>query len=207
MALCLTLAPRAQAQPSFEVVFDPKIESGPVDGRILLLLSTRGDDEPRFSRREPWRAPTLFFGIDVEALAPGNSVVFDETVLGYPLESLRDVPADDYYVQAVLNRYTDVSPKRRTCGQAPHGPMGRPEVGTARRETFTADRKRFVSTKHCAQRSASSSRRKSLRSSRRKIPNGFKHVKIKSDLVSAFWGTDMHVGAAVLPARRLRRAP
>ena len=105
MALCLTLAPRAQTQPSFEVVLDPKIETEPVDGRILLLLSTRGDDEPRFHVVNRG-APQPFFGIDVEALAPGDGVVFDETVLGYPLESLRDVPADDYYVQAVLNRYT-----------------------------------------------------------------------------------------------------
>ena len=196
MALCLTLAPRAQAQPSFEVVLDPKIESGPVDGRILLLLSTRGDDEPRFHVVNRG-APQPFFGIDVEALAPGDGVVFDETVLGYPLESLSDVPADDYYVQAVLNRYTTFHRsdghvvklhmdqwEGQKWNRSPGNLYSRPEkvrLDQALRTTF-----RIELTE--------------------KIPpieppedtQWIKHVKIKSDLVSAFWGTDMHVGAAVL---------
>ena len=86
MALCLTLGPGAQAQPSFEVVLDPKIESGPVDGRILLLLSTRGDDEPRFHVVNRG-APPPFFGLDVEALAPGDGVLFS------PITALTRTPS------------------------------------------------------------------------------------------------------------------
>ena len=196
IALCLTLAPRARAQPIFEVVLDPSIESEPVDGRILLLLSTRGDDEPRFHVVNR-RTPQPFFGIDVEALAPGDKAVFDETVLGYPLESLRDVPADDYYVQAMLNRYTTFHRsdghvvklhmdqwEGQKWNRSPGNLYSRSEkihLDPAKRTTF-----RIELTE--------------------KIPpieppedtQWIKHVKIKSDLASAFWGTDMHLGAAVL---------
>src|SRR3972149_6912906 len=88
-----------------EVVVSPTIESGAVDGRILLLFSSRDDSEPRFhvvSRSEP----QPFFGIDVEGLLPGNPAIFDDSVLGYPVESLRELPPGEYSVQAVLNRYT-----------------------------------------------------------------------------------------------------
>jgi hypothetical protein len=45
------------------------------------------------------------FGLDVEALAPGAAAVVDSTTLGYPRDSLKDIPAGNYYVQAVLNIY------------------------------------------------------------------------------------------------------
>ena len=196
VALCLTLAHQAQGQPSFEVVLEPTIESGPVDGRILLLFSTRGDDEPRFHVVNR-RAPQPFFGIDVEALAPGGRAVFDETVLGYPLQSLRDVPADDYYVQAVLNRYTTFHRsdghvvklhmdqwEGQKWNRSPGNLYSRPEkihLDPKKRATFRIELTEKVPPIEPP-----------------KDTQWIKHVKIKSDLVSAFWGTDMYVGAAVL---------
>ena len=45
------------------------------------------------------------FGVDVDALSPGAPAIIDATTLGYPAESLNDIPAGDYWVQAVLNIY------------------------------------------------------------------------------------------------------
>jgi hypothetical protein len=81
------------------------MESGAVDGRILLLFSSRDDAEPRFHVVNR-NAPQPFFGIDVEGLVPGSPAIFDDSVLGYPVESLRELPPGEYNVQAVLNRYT-----------------------------------------------------------------------------------------------------
>lgn len=66
----------------------PAIESAAVDGRVLLLFSSKGEGEPRFhvvnrASAEP------FFGIDVLELNPGSPAAFDDSVLGYPVESLR----------------------------------------------------------------------------------------------------------------------
>ncbi len=196
IALCLTLAARTRAQPSFEVVLDPAIESEPVDGRILLLFSTRDDNEPRFHVVNRG-APQPFFGIDVEALAPGDGAVFDETVLGYPLESLRDVPTDDYYVQAMLNRYTTFHRsdghvvklhmdqwEGQKWNRSPGNLYSRPEkihFDPTKRTTFRIELTEKVPPIEPPEDT-----------------HWIKHVKIKSELVSAFWGTDMHVGAAVL---------
>ncbi len=47
-----------------------------------------------------------FFGVDFEQLAPGKPVVIDTSTLGYPMARLDELPPGDYYVQAVLNKYT-----------------------------------------------------------------------------------------------------
>jgi hypothetical protein len=39
-------------------------------------------------------------------LQPGQPAVIDSRVLGYPLESIADIPAGEYTVQAVLNVYS-----------------------------------------------------------------------------------------------------
>jgi len=54
------------------------------------------DDTPRTQ---------MVFGVTVDGLKPGQAATVDDTAFGYPIRSLKDVPAGDYYVQAVLNRY------------------------------------------------------------------------------------------------------
>ena len=45
------------------------------------------------------------FGVDVDGMQPGQTVVVDEFAAGYPIRSLRDLPPGEYYVQPVLHRY------------------------------------------------------------------------------------------------------
>ena len=43
----------------------------------------------------------MVFGVNVDGVKPGEAVVVDEhKPWGYPIRSLKDVPAGDYYVQA-----------------------------------------------------------------------------------------------------------
>ena len=44
--------------------------------------------------------------LDVQNLQPGQAAMLDALTLGYPLKSVRELPAGDYYVQALLNVYT-----------------------------------------------------------------------------------------------------
>ncbi len=95
------------AQLRFEVFFPATLSPVPLDGRVFLMLSTNDRQEPRFQISD--RAETQqFFGVDVDALAPGAPAVVDKSVLGYPLDRLEQVPAGDYYVQALLNVYETI---------------------------------------------------------------------------------------------------
>jgi hypothetical protein len=92
----------------FAIHYDAALASGPVDGRIILLISDRDETEPRFQVQSGIKAIQLF-GIDVENLSPGVPAVIDDTVFGYPFGSLGQLPPGDYVVQAVLNRYEEFS--------------------------------------------------------------------------------------------------
>jgi hypothetical protein len=78
----------------------------PVDGRVLLFISDDGRTEPR-TQSDQYRANSTrpIFGVDVDGLEPGRDVVIDEMTFGWPVRSLRDIPAGDYWVQALINRY------------------------------------------------------------------------------------------------------
>jgi len=41
----------------------------------------------------------------VETWLPGTITRIDSSTLGYPIESLREIPSGDYLVEAVLNVY------------------------------------------------------------------------------------------------------
>ena len=95
---------RPSVSPSFRVSFPAARSAAPLDGRVLLLLSTDSTAEPRFQVNDG-PATQIVFGVDVEGLAPGKDAVVDASAWGYPLRSLSSLPAGRYRVQALLNRY------------------------------------------------------------------------------------------------------
>jgi hypothetical protein len=88
----------------FAVRFPAARSGSPLDGRLLLMISADSGAEPRFQINDG-AAGQLVFGIDVDGLAPNTDAFFTDTVFGFPLRSLADVPAGRYRVQALLNRY------------------------------------------------------------------------------------------------------
>jgi hypothetical protein len=64
------------------------------------MISRRGEPEPRL---QIGRTGVPFFGRDVERHAAGGVAVIDATDLGFPVESLREIPAGEYYVQGFVN--------------------------------------------------------------------------------------------------------
>ena len=92
------------AGPSFRVSFPASRSAAPLDGRVLLLLSTDSTAEPRFQISDG-PGTQLVFGVDVDGLAPGKEAIVDASAFGYPIRSLASLPAGRYRVQALLNRY------------------------------------------------------------------------------------------------------
>ena len=118
-------SPAADARLRVAVRYPASLEKGPLDGRLLLFLSTDGAAEPRFQVRDSSVAKSQqVFGIDVDGWKPGEEAVFDAGALGYPAESLADVKPGTYRVQALLHRYETF---RRADGHVVTLPMDRGE--------------------------------------------------------------------------------
>jgi hypothetical protein len=114
LVLCtalLTANPRITAladplPPRFTVTFDPKLSASPIDGRVYVAISTESRGEPRFQISESEYQSQQLFGVDVNGFGAGQVMTFDDATFGYPARSFKDLPAGDYYVQGVLNKYT-----------------------------------------------------------------------------------------------------
>ena len=91
--------------PTIEISFPASLNSKPITGRILVVFAQDAKREPRLQIGWPGDAPPVF-GIDVRELKPGAPAVLDSRAPGSPLASLKDLPAGDYFVQALLNLYT-----------------------------------------------------------------------------------------------------
>ena len=103
LPLLLCVASLAAGQ-SFTVTFPAEKSAQPLDGRLLLVLSSDPSGEPRMQIDDSPRSQ-MIFGITVDGWAPGRAAVVDATAFGYPIQNLKDVPAGEYTVQAVLNKY------------------------------------------------------------------------------------------------------
>ncbi|MBM3791876.1 MAG: hypothetical protein FJW35_16205, partial [Acidobacteria bacterium] len=180
----------------FEISFPESVSATALDGRMLLLVSNDLEREPRFTAVN-WRNPQPFFGIDVEALAPGQQAVIDSSVIGFPVESIADIPAGEYNVQAVLNVYTTF---RRSDGHVVQMHMDRWEG-----QQWNRSPGNIYSPPQTVRIDPSAG--EAVRLSLTQVMPAIdpprdtpyvKHVKIRSELVSRFWGTDMYIGAVVL---------
>jgi len=97
------MAGAASAQ-TITVVFPVSRSDKPLDGRLLLLLSNDPSDEPRMQIDDTPKSQ-MVFGVTVDGWKPGEPITIGDNARGYPRARLKDVPAGEYSVQAVLNIY------------------------------------------------------------------------------------------------------
>ncbi len=102
----------ALGEARFEISFDKGANSDPITGRILLVIAHSDRPEPRL-QIAPNTMP--IFGVDVDSLQPGQAAIIDQTTFGHPVESLSQMPAGAYDVQAIMNVLKDksISPSGR----------------------------------------------------------------------------------------------
>jgi hypothetical protein len=185
----------AAATPTIRVQLPAGAAPTALDGRLLVVLTPDGESEPRF--QVTWnRKAVPFFGVDIEGWQPGQSRTVDARAFGFPLRSLEQLPAGKYQVQAVLNRYqtfrradghvVKLAPDRgegQVWSRKPGNLYSKPRqidwdpqsVGTIE---VTLDQQipevaAFAPTKYV------------------------KYVRIRSEKLSEFWGTDMYLAAFV----------
>src|ERR1700675_2394627 len=92
--------------PEFAISYAASQSSGPLDGRVILLLSRDMTREPRthVEPNEPLASPYLF-GLNVEGLAPAQAAIVNDNAFGWPAPRLAALPTGDSLGQAALNRY------------------------------------------------------------------------------------------------------
>jgi hypothetical protein len=192
--LCANLAGVASAQ---DLRFAVRHSGGgPLDGRLLLLISKDPENEPRF-QIVPGPRSQVAFGIDVEGWKPGEDAIFDASVPGYAVDSLRDIPKGRYRVQALLHKYETF---HRKDGKVVKLPMDRGEGQQWNRAPGNLYHEPVEMEIDAAK---GGTLRLTLDKEIPPIPEApetkyVKHVKIQSKLLSEFWGRPMHLGAHVL---------
>src|SRR5882672_11890611 len=186
LALPFTVRSAAPGGPRFTVRVAPGLATAPLDGRLLLLVSKDESQEPRFQIEDGPKSQQAF-GIDVDGWAPGTAATFDPGVLGYPLESLRDLPAGTYTVQALLHEYETF---HRRDGHTVKLPMDRGEGQQWNRAPGN-----LYSTPQKITVRANDDREIKIVLDKVTPPidppkdtKYIKHVKMESKLLSKFWG-------------------
>jgi S-formylglutathione hydrolase FrmB len=194
--LVLFCTPQDTSKIRFEISFPASVHSEDITGRVYVLISRDNRREPRL-QAGGWSNSQPFFGKDIEKLKPGESVIIDETVLGFPLQSLAEIPAGDYFVQGLVNIYTEF---KRADGQKIWAHMDQWEG-----QKFNRSPGNLYSEvqKISFNPSLETTVRLSLDNV---IPpvdipedtRWVKHIKFESPLLSEFWGRPISIGAIVL---------
>jgi hypothetical protein len=201
VAILVATAPQqpvAQGGPlRFSVTLPASAGTQPVDGRLLVMLAKDPRaGEPRFQINDSITGQ-LIFGIDVDGLRPGSAATLDGSVLGFPLESINDIPAGTYSVQALIHKYETF---KRADGHTVKMPMDRGEgqqwarapgnVYSTPQQITIDPRKGGTVAITLDQTIAPLPKPKDTK--------WVKHDEILSERLSRFWGRPMHLGAHVL---------
>jgi enterochelin esterase-like enzyme len=88
----------------FEISFPADARAEAVTGRVYVAISRENNQRAPIQQVGPTGVP--LFSHAVEALRPGQTAVIDARDLGHPMQSLRDLPPGEYWVQAFVNVYT-----------------------------------------------------------------------------------------------------
>ena len=89
--------------PRVEIVVSKDARSEPVTGMVYVAIS-RDNARTPIEQTSPTGVP--LFSRYVEALAPGSAATITGEDRGHPVQSLRDLPAGEYWMQPFVNVYT-----------------------------------------------------------------------------------------------------
>lgn len=182
------------APKSFTVTYDEALGSEGFDGRLLLLIGTDENREPRFQINDSDQTG-IVFGVDVENWMPGQPISIDPSTFAYPVGSVAEIPDGEYNVQALLHKYDTFN---LSTGYTVKLPMDQGEGqhwNTSPKNIYSKPM-RVSFTKGVAV----------ALNITEEIPpiepvadsQYIKHIKIQSDLLTEFWGRPMYLQANVL---------
>jgi hypothetical protein len=188
---------QSNQSPKITIAIAPEFQSGIQDGRLLLIFHHNEKVEPRFSINDDVSSAQVI-GMDIESYKGGEDVTFDLSAFGYPEENWEDIPKGEYWVQAYFIKYETFN---KADGHSIKMPMdqweGRQWNRTPGNIYSVPEKVEWNGKTDIA-----------LQMNQINPPvvepedtEFIKHIKIKSELLSEFWGRDMFLGAHVLLPR------
>lgn len=189
-------SPSSSTRLRFAISFTKEMIDSAQDGHIVLMLANNNQSEPRNQINFGLKTQ-LAFGLDVDGLKPGEEIFIDESVFGFPVRSIKDIPAGDYYVQALINRYETFHLKNGKTVKLP------PDQGEGQHWNTKPGNFYSKPTKVNIDPAKGETIKIVMD---QKIPplqepantKYVKHIKIQSKLLTEFWGRPMYLGAHVL---------
>ncbi len=185
----------------------------PLNGHLVLVIArvpTAGEKavEPRFQMSEIYTS-AQGFGVDAADLAPGKPLVIDAATVGYPLPNLAALPAGDYLLQAVFNRYepfhlasgkTLMLPPDQGEGQHWNRKPGNAYNEPVRMHLDPASKEpvRLTLSKTIPPVAGTDEDPAVLLAKDPGAAPYLRWVRFRSEKLSRFWGRDMYLGAWVL---------
>lgn len=158
-----------------------------------MIVAKKAEPEPRLAVSP--QGPAIF-GMDVDHWRAGEPVVLDaKSALGYP-KGLEELPAGDYFVQTIVNVYTEA---HRSDGHT----VAVHFDDSDQVEIFNTSPGNVYSDTQPAKIGVTESVKLTLNHIIAPHPpesdtEWVKHFKIQSQKVSAFWGRPMYIYATVL---------
>ena len=190
---------------SINVFFSETVGLENKDGRLLLMLSSNDENEPRFQISDGLETQ-LIFGMNVEGMAAGEKMVFDETIFGYPYSSLADVPPGTYNVQALLHVYETFNLSTGHMVKLPmdngEGQQWNKSPGNLYSQPF-----KITITEQGIQNVEVVMDQVIPPIEEPTDTEWVKHIKVKSEKLSEFWGRDIYLGAHILLPKGFKEHP
>ena len=193
----LAQAPSRADRPfAFAVRVAPPGATAPITGRVYVAISRDGGPS-RTPIEQTGATGVPLFGVDVAGLVPGATATIDSTAVGHPLHRLDDLPPGEYWVQPFVNVYTRFDRadgktvwlhmdqwEGQDWKESPGNIYGDPvrlRIDPASSGTVTLVADRIIPPVQ--------------------VPPDteyVKRIKIKSEILTKWWGQPMFLGATVL---------
>lgn len=194
---------QSDASPLFEVRFATALETESLDGRLLLMLSKDSLPEPRFQINDS-NETGIIVGKNVHQWKSNEKESFNETHLAYPINKMGDLESGTYFVQALLHKYDTF---QLSNGHTVQLPMDQGEG-----QHWNRSPKNIYSKPIRIDYDKNNPEPISILIDQEippidPVPDSqyIKHIKIKSTLLSKFWGKDMYLQANVLVPKGFKK--
>lgn len=192
LVLLVLLPARSLGAQRFEVTVTAAVHPAPITGRLIVAVSKTEQPEPRHAISP--QGPAIF-GVDLDAVRPGQTIVVDDRATAYPMR-LSELPPGEYFVQALVVPYERV---RRADG---HTIWVRLNDGTVEPFNRAAGNLYSASRRVAVSRGADAVRLQVDQAIPAAPPiadtEWIKHVRIQSQKLTRFWGRPIYIHAHVL---------
>ena len=192
--LFILIACSKNENPIIEVTYNNKLSNESFDGRLLVMISKDSSKEPRFQINDT-EDTGILVGKNVENWKSGNVEGFNSKTLAYPIENLGDLDNGEYYIQALLHKYETFNLSNGKTVKLPMDQGEGQHWNTSPKNIYSKPIK-INFKKNTTVKIEITEEIPPIEPE--KDTDYIKHVKIKSELLSKFWGRPMYLQANVL---------